>query len=109
MIPAGSVCALVGVVHLVLGVASRTERLLRNYFAGIKTTRMLQSDDAWRVGHRAAAPLFLAIGGIGIVFSVVIAVLSGSDDAATTYLLSYMALVVVGLAAATWLAHRAVR
>ena len=96
-------------VHLALGVASRTERLPRNFFAGIKTTRMLQSDQTWRVGHRAAAPVFLAIGIVGVVVAVVMAGMSVSDDTAITYLLSYMALVVVGLGAATWLAHRAIR
>lgn len=106
---AAATCALVGVVHLALGVASRTERLPRNFFAGIKTTRMLQSDQVWRVGHRAAAPVFIAIGTAGVVVAIVMVGMSVSGETATKYLLSYIALVLVGLAGAAWLAHRAIR
>lgn len=106
---AAAACALLGVVHLALGVASHAERLPRNFFAGIRTTQMLRSDQAWTVGHRAAAPVFITIGIVGVVVAVVMAARSVSGDAATTYLLSYIALVLVGLAGATWLAHRAVR
>ncbi len=52
-----------GVVMVALGRAAATGRLPRNLFAGIRIPSTLRSDEAWRVGHLAAASA-LTVSGI---------------------------------------------
>lgn len=72
-------------------------------------TQILRSVQARTVGHRTAAPVFNTIGIVGVGVAVVMSARSVWGDAATTYLLSDIAPVFVGLAGSAWLAHRAVR
>jgi hypothetical protein len=113
MILASITCVLLGGILFALGAASRAERLPRNYIAGIKTGRMLASDEAWRIGHRAAAPVFLGVGAVGLVFGVILAIIvvvaSPPENVVVTLMLVYLGLTLVGLAFAVRIAHRAVR
>ncbi|MDZ8172472.1 SdpI family protein [Microbacterium xanthum] len=51
-----------------------------NFWIGIRTTTTLRSEDAWSVGHAAAA-VPIAIGGFGLIAAAATAVVVGEDYA----------------------------
>ena len=98
-----------GVVMLGLGRMAATERLPRNYFAGIRIPSTLRSDEAWRAGHRAAASA-LTVAGVGPVVAVVIVAAKRPDHHAESVLLRIANLwLLAWLGLATVQANRAAR
>lgn len=64
---------LLSVVFIVMAVLSRLERLPRNQWFGYRLPLLLEDDDAWRAGHRAAwiptllCAVALIVGAIGTI------------------------------------------
>jgi len=59
-----------GVLLLWMGRAAATGRLKRNMYAGIRTSSLLASDEAWLAGHRRAEPSVRVAGGISIAVAL---------------------------------------
>ena len=60
-----------GVLIAYIGILGFAGKLPRNRFAGIRTSRTLASDDAWRTAHTSGGPA-LVFGGVA-VFAVALA------------------------------------
>lgn len=58
-------------------------RLERNWAMGLRTKRLMASDEAWETGHRAAAPMLVAAGLVSIVAGA-LAIPQPDDGAAGT-------------------------
>lgn len=99
-------CGALTLATLGLGVAGQRGRLPRNCIAGIRTTKILRDDQSWTVGHRAAAPVLIALGVLGIATMVLIALSPATMTNPLLY--GYIAVVLLGLAFATWVAGKAV-
>lgn len=99
-------CGALMIANLGLGIAALKGRLPRNYFAGIRTTKLLRDNRSWVAGHRAAAPTFIGLGILGLVAMVSILVTPNALTDAILY--GYLAIVLVGLAYGAWVAGRAV-
>jgi len=53
-----------------IGIAGAIERLPRNRWAGLRMQAMLEDDDAWRIGHKAAGPALIAAAGPPLLLGV---------------------------------------
>ncbi|APU18031.1 MULTISPECIES: SdpI family protein [Actinoalloteichus] len=71
------VLLLAGAALLVIGWRGMKETLPRNRFAGVRTAATLRSDEAFRVGNRAAGLPTLVSGAIGVLTAVGLLGLSG--------------------------------
>lgn len=71
------VLILVGAALAVIGWRGLQEKLPRNRFAGVRTPATLRSDEAFRVGNRAAGLPTMVSGVIGILTAVALLGLSG--------------------------------
>lgn len=105
-----------GVVMLILGVFSLTGRLRRNWFAGIRVGAVMASDAAWRAGHRAAAPLMIATGGLGLLLAGILGFVHGIGPRSIAdrldpswVLIGYVVALLAGSIAFTVVALRAAR
>ncbi|QPK79592.1 SdpI family protein [Corynebacterium lizhenjunii] len=67
-----------GVLLLWMGAKSAKGQLPRNAFAGIRTTTMMASDEAWVVGHKAAAGYFTGIGIVLVIAAIACLVVDDS-------------------------------
>ena len=67
---------------LILWTAYRAYRrvLPMNFWIGIRTATTLRSEEAWRVGHAAAA-VPISAGGIGLIVAAAAAVFAGEEYA----------------------------
>lgn len=59
-----------GVTLVVLGLASRSDRLARNRLAGLRTRTTMVDDVAWYAGQRAGASFIILAGLVGIAGGV---------------------------------------
>ena len=59
-----------GVTLVVLGLASRSDRLARNRLAGLRTRTTMVDDVAWYAGQRAGANFIILAGLVGIAGGV---------------------------------------
>ena len=100
----------VGIILVLLGVLSWSERLPYNYVAGIRIPSVMEDKSSWRAGHRASGPAMVALGGASFVFGVVswIARLDSWVDLTVwaVLLLAGMAYVVVRASNAARAVHR---
>jgi uncharacterized membrane protein len=80
MIGGAVLIILVGLVLIVLAVASWQERLPRNFLAGVRTPSTMRSDQAFKVANKVAAPLTGA-GGVVLVLGGVLSALLGQSRA----------------------------
>ncbi len=100
-----------GGIVLTLGILSWRGRLRRNGLAGIRVGSLLSSDGAWKAGHRAAAPLLSACGGLGVVAALGLTLATGAsangDIPASALLYCYLIVLVLTLVIATVIALRA--
>ena len=69
---------LAGVIFIWISYRSCRGTLKPNFFIGIRTPETLASDAAWIAGHRAAYRYFF-FGGIGLILSSVVALISPED------------------------------
>lgn len=105
---ARAVFSAVGVVLLVMAALGAKGTLPRNGFAGIRTRKTMTSDEAWNVGHRAAAG-YTAAAGVASIGGGVAAILTTDSDVASAMVVIGTAAVTVGLVMlATRRAHRAI-
>jgi hypothetical protein len=72
-----------GAILVVLGRMAATERLPRNFLAGIRIPSTMRSDEAWRAGHLAAASSLTAAGFGPIAVAVIVAAKGPGSDAHT--------------------------
>ena len=94
---------------IVLGRLSASGRLPRNVLAGIRIPSTMRSDEAWRVGHRAAASA-LTVAGVGPVIAAAIIGAKRPDRESETALLRIgRAWLVCWVGLATFQAGRAAR
>ncbi|MDH3470355.1 MAG: SdpI family protein [Acidimicrobiia bacterium] len=47
-------------------------KLERNWAIGLRTKRLMASEEAWETGHRAAAPMLVGAGAMSVVAGVVV-------------------------------------
>jgi uncharacterized membrane protein len=80
MIGAAVLVIVVGLVLVVLAVASWQERLPRNSFAGVRTPSTMRSDQAFKVANKVAAPL-TAAGGVVLALGGVLSAVLGKSSA----------------------------
>lgn len=105
---AGAVFSAAGVVLLVMAALGAKGTLPRNGFAGIRTHKTMASDEAWNVGHRAAAG-YTAVAGVASIGGGVAALFVADNDAAIAALSLGTAVVTVSLVLlATRRAHAAI-
>jgi uncharacterized membrane protein len=83
MIGAAVLIIVVGLILIVLAVASWQERLPRNILAGVRTPSTMRSDQAFKVANKVAAPLTAAGGGVLVLGGVLTAVLGTSSAGPT--------------------------
>jgi SdpI/YfhL protein family len=69
-----------GAIVIVVGRMAAAERLPRNVLAGIRIPSTMRSDEAWRVGHRAAASALTAAGLGPVVVAIIVGVTRPSPD-----------------------------
>jgi hypothetical protein len=74
-----------GLVLIALGRMAATGRLPRNIVAGIRIPSTMRSDEAWRVGHQAAATA-LTTSGFGPTVAALIVGVRGPGRATQTLL-----------------------
>ncbi|WAC66356.1 SdpI family protein [Agrococcus sp. SL85] len=100
----GSVGAIV-LVHLA-GIG----RLRRNPYAGIRTRTLLASDDAWRLGHRAATPITWLTGSVATLagFGGFAAALAGSPATGAVLVVLAAISLLLGALLGAWRAHATV-
>ncbi|MEV7769947.1 SdpI family protein [Microbacterium sp. NPDC086615] len=67
---------------LVLWTAYRASRrtLPLNFWIGVRTSTTVRSEEAWTIGHAAAATAF-SVGGIGLIVAAAAAVFAGEEFA----------------------------
>jgi uncharacterized membrane protein len=94
MIVPAVILILVGLVLVVLAVASWQGRLPRNIVAGVRTPSTMRSDQAFKVANKVAAPL-TAAGGAVLVLGGVLAALLPNSAAAHVLLISALACAVL--------------
>ncbi len=80
MIVSAVILILVGLVLIVVAVASWQGRLPRNALAGVRTPSTMRSDQAFKVANKVAAPLTTA-GGVVLVLGGVLAAVLGKSSA----------------------------
>lgn len=85
-----------------------TGRLERNWAMGLRTKRLMASDEAWETGHRAAAPMLMGAGAVSIIAGAV--TIPQPDDGAigTAIVLTGAGLLLVMVIVSLRQAHRAV-
>ena len=99
-IVAAVVLVMVGLVLVVLGERSRSGRLRRNTFAGVRTRTTLSSDAAWNAAQRASAS-FTIVAGCGAAFGglvLALVALLGENPAGLADVASTIALATAGWA-----------
>lgn len=69
---------LAGLLFVWIAYASFKRTLKPNFFIGIRTTKTLSSDEAWEIGHFAAAKS-ISVGGFGLIFASVLALVIPED------------------------------
>lgn len=94
MIVPAVILIVVGLVLIVLAVASWQGRLPRNFVAGVRTPTTMRSDQAFKVANKVAAPL-TAAGGAVLVLGGVLAALLGQSSAAHVLLICALACAVL--------------
>ena len=70
-----------------VGLAGLTERLPRGRWLGLRTKRIREDDEAWRVGHRAAGRTLIAAAGPPLLLAV--ALLAVPPDEVADWFLVY--------------------
>ena len=80
MIGAAVLVIVLGLVLIVVAVASWQGRLPRNILAGVRTPSTMRSDQAFKVANKVAAPLTTA-GGVVLVLGGVLAAVLGKSSA----------------------------
>lgn len=102
----------VGLVWSALGALSLVGRLRRNPIAGVRVSGAMVSDSAWSAAQRAAAPLMIGTGVLGLLLAVWL-VFPGVDVAVApdpgVVLNGYVGLVLVMGVVIIVVANRAVR
>ena len=53
-----------------VGIRSAKDELPRNWVAGLRTRRTMDTDEAWYEGQRAGAPFVIAAGAVGVASGV---------------------------------------
>jgi hypothetical protein len=106
----GTTCLLLGPFVWWLTRLAANGGLRRNVYAGIRTSRTLQTDEAWVEGHRAAVPWTLGAAVVADTAGIaaVALVLSGRAQAAFVVGLAGIVLLLGGLLLAVPAAHRAI-
>ena len=79
MIVPAVILILLGLVLIVVAVASWRGRLPRNILAGVRTPTTMRSDQAFKVANKVAAPLTAAGGGVLMLGGVLAALLGKSS------------------------------
>lgn len=90
MIVPAVILILVGLVLIVMAVASWQERLPRNGLAGVRTPTTMRSDRAFRVANKVAAPL-TATGGAVLALGGVLTALLGTSSTGPVVFISALA------------------
>lgn len=61
---------LAGVVIIWMGWSGAREQLPLNGFAGLKTRAIMESEESWRIAHKAAGT-YLMVGGVGCIVGAI--------------------------------------
>lgn len=77
------VILIAGLSIMVLGVLSGLEKLPRNAGVGIRIASVMESDEAWRLGHRAAARWTFG-GGFFAAAAAIVSLSIGTESAVLT-------------------------
>jgi uncharacterized membrane protein len=94
MIGAAVLVIVLGLVLIVVAVASWQGRLPRNILAGVRTPSTMRSDQAFKVANKVAAPL-TAAGGAVLVLGGALAALLGKSSPGPVLLISALACAVL--------------
>ncbi len=94
MIVPAVILILVGLVLVVVAVASWQERLPRNSLAGVRTPSTMRSDQAFKVANKVAAPL-TAAGGVVLALGGVLGAALGKSSAGPVLIASALACAVL--------------
>lgn len=96
-----------GALTLWIGIKAKNGTLQKNFVAGIRTSKLLASEENWRRGHQAAAPFLIAAslpliaGGIACVFL--------DDPTINLISIAVVALLLIFVLVGTARAHAAVK
>lgn len=107
-----SLPVILGLILVICGSKFAKGGIGRNSAVGIRTAKLMASDEAWEVGHRAAAGTLSAAGWITIALGVVgaiVGIFAGLDSAVAGIVsVVFVIPAIVGVLLATQKAHRAV-
>jgi hypothetical protein len=105
-----SLLVIVMSIGVVLGVrACASGRIPRNPLVGLRVRWVLDDEEAWETGHRAAVPAVTAAAPVAVVVGIIGAVPALGEDARIILALAGLGVLVAGLVWGTVLAARAAR
>lgn len=100
---------LVSAILMIMGVGGATGKLPYNLLIGIRIAPVTNSPENWEVGHRAAAPVFITMGILGLLLVLLEALGIASSERSHSLQVWYMWAVVAALLIGATLAVRSVR
>lgn len=97
----GLVLVAAGVLLILVGNRASTGNLPRNWIVGIRTTKTLESDEAWQAAHLAAAGSFSVAGYVAVMGGLALFTRPSNGVG-----LALVVLVLVAMLIAAWLGVR---